>query len=101
MTSDLSEMAMMELEDHLIQRHGSKDPLQRLKREPSCPENCQICADSCNIKGEKSVDNVEWKLVAAGMKEPKWIFDGRNMVDCKEMAKLGFRVESLGKGIHI
>jgi UDPglucose 6-dehydrogenase len=101
MTSDLSEMALMELEDDLIQRYGFQDPLQRLKREPSCPENCQICVDSCNIKGEKSVDNIEWKLVAAGMKEPKWIFDGRNMVDCKEMAKLGFRVESLGKGIHI
>jgi UDPglucose 6-dehydrogenase len=99
--SDLSEMAIIELEDQLRQLTGSYDPLLRLKREPICPLGCQVCADSCNPQRAKHVENIEWKLVAAGMREPKWIFDGRNIVDCKEMAKLGFRVESLGKGIHI
>lgn len=31
------------------------------------------------------------------MQKPKWVFDGRGLVDVAGMEKLGFRVEVIGK----
>ena len=42
-------------------------------------------------------ENVEWARIAYQMKKPKWVFDGRGLVDVEEMEKLGFRVEVIGK----
>ena len=42
-------------------------------------------------------ENVEWARIAYQMKKPKWVFDGRGLVDVAEMEKLGFRIEVIGK----
>lgn len=42
-------------------------------------------------------ENLEWARIAYQMKKPKWVFDGRGLVDVGEMEKLGFRVEVIGK----
>jgi UDPglucose 6-dehydrogenase len=94
------EMDILELEDYARHITGSNDPLSRLRIQPKCPDNCQACAEGEMPRKVKSTQNVDWTRVAFGMKEPKWVFDGRNLVDCKEMSKLGFRVESLGKGVQ-
>ena len=33
------------------------------------------------------------------MREPKWVLDGRNVVDGPQLEKLGFRVRGVGKGL--
>jgi len=43
------------------------------------------------------MENVDWERIADQMKEPRWVFDGRGIVDVEAMEKLGFRVETIGK----
>jgi UDPglucose 6-dehydrogenase len=31
------------------------------------------------------------------MKDPKWVFDGRGLLDVSEMEKLGVRVDAVGR----
>ncbi len=42
-------------------------------------------------------ENLEWERIAYSMRKPKWVFDGRGLVDVEGMEKLGFRVEVIGK----
>ena len=79
----------------------SDDPLERLLDLPACPHDCQMCAEIRQPKILEAHANIVWALIASTMREPKWIFDGRNIVDSKAMAGLGFRVENLGRGSHI
>jgi UDPglucose 6-dehydrogenase len=69
----------------------------RLVSESECAENCILCLEAAKPSYSEAHKNVDWGLIASSMQEPKWVFDGRNIVDKKAMATLGFRVESLGK----
>ncbi|GAM88034.1 hypothetical protein ANO11243_060630 [Dothideomycetidae sp. 11243] len=40
------------------------------------------------------------KDVASLMREPRWVFDGRNVLDGPTLEGLGFRVRGVGKGLH-
>ncbi|KAG8625390.1 hypothetical protein KVT40_007141 [Elsinoe batatas] len=40
---------------------------------------------------------VNWETVAKVMKNPKFLFDGRNVVDQARLQSLGFQVEGIGK----
>jgi UDPglucose 6-dehydrogenase len=40
---------------------------------------------------------MQWVRISERMKMPKWVFDGRGLVDVKGMEKLGFRVEVIGR----
>jgi UDPglucose 6-dehydrogenase len=75
-----------------------EDPLGRMMPQSPCPPGCQLCAEQNQPKSVKAAENVDWARIASTMRESKWIFDGRNIVDGKGMARLGFRVENLGKG---
>jgi UDPglucose 6-dehydrogenase len=39
----------------------------------------------------------DWKKIYDGMKKPAFIFDGRNILDQKEMEAIGFEYSSIGK----
>ena len=72
------------------------DPLNRYVEEPSCAAGCIDCAR--DLEEEKGAsENLDWAQVGRYMQKPKWVFDGRGLVDIKEMEKLGFRVEGIGK----
>ena len=75
---------------------GFFDPLTRFGTEPPCPEGCGECE---RAQGEDVIahQNVEWARIAYHMREPKWVFDGRGIVDVDGMERLGFRVETIGK----
>lgn len=74
----------------------NEDPLSRFETEPTCADGCHDCEKA---QGEEVLahENVEWARVAYHMREPKWVFDGRGIVDVAGMEKLGFRVETIGK----
>lgn len=75
---------------------SENDPSLRYKEEPSCLEGCRDC-ERGTADEVIAAENVEWARIAYQMKKPKWVFDGRGIVDVKEMEKLGFRVEAIGR----
>ncbi|KAH9207039.1 UDP-glucose 6-dehydrogenase [Leptodontidium sp. 2 PMI_412] len=72
------------------------DPLNRYLPEPACAEGCRDC-ERGSVEEVIASENLEWARIAYQMKKPKWVFDGRGLVDVVEMEKLGFRVEVIGK----
>lgn len=68
----------------------------RVSPPPSCADDCPDCR-SFQARGVISTEPVEWARIAYGMKEPKWAFDGRGILDVREMEKLGFQVDTLGR----
>jgi UDPglucose 6-dehydrogenase len=86
---------------------SAEDPLQRLHAEPDCADDCPDCkleqetgtTTAGHGAGEdyRPKDRLDWAKIAYHMRKPRWVFDGRGVVDPKEMVKLGFRVESVGR----
>lgn len=68
----------------------------RPSQSPICAEDCPDC-QSTKSRGTISSESVEWARIAYGMKDPKWAFDGRGVLDVREMERLGFRVDTLGR----
>jgi UDPglucose 6-dehydrogenase len=82
----------MTKEIHIDGSRFSYQPTQ----SPICAEDCPDC-QSTKSRGTISTEPVEWARIAYGMKEPRWAFDGRGVLDVPEMEKLGFRVDTLGR----
>ncbi|KAF8859738.1 nucleotide sugar dehydrogenase [Acephala macrosclerotiorum] len=74
----------------------STDPLNRYLPEPACAEGCRDC-ERGQVEEVIANENIEWERIAYSMRKPKWVFDGRGLVDVEGMEKLGFRVEVIGK----
>lgn len=97
--NQLSELDILKLEGYVT---GSDtiirgDPLGRLIPQPVCLSGCSQCkAQTMGTSIDKTVD---WEQVCALMREPKWVFDGRNVVDGPLLRELGFRVRGVGKGL--
>lgn len=67
-----------------------------LAPQPDCVENCPDCRSKA--RGPILTDPVEWARIVYSMQEPKWIFDGRGIIDADEMEKLGgVRVDGIGR----
>ena len=50
-----------------------------------------------DLDSPTSIGRLDWNRVAQGMRKPRYVFDGRNMLDHKKLEALGFRVEAIGK----
>lgn len=64
--------------------------------QPACPDNCAECRSQPTTKAIVR-EPLEWARIAYGMREPKWVFDGRGVIDVPEMEKLGIHVDTLGR----
>lgn len=95
----LSEMDILELEEFVTRDHdeANEDPLNRLNPETNCSSDCADCR--AKQIGMKEGETVDWEEVATLMREPMWVFEGRNVVDGPQLEKLGFRVRGVGKGL--
>ena len=76
---------------------------ERLNEEPNCAADCPDCqreSGQAIAAGKLSEalpkQQVDWERIAESMSTPKWLFDGRCIIDIKKMTKLGIRVESIG-----
>lgn len=83
------------LED-LVQHDLQSDPCRCFRPEPECPEYCRDCARG-NLGKSQAEQNLRWETIADLMQQPKWVFDGRGVIDEKGMQRLGFRVEVIGR----
>ncbi len=98
-----TELELLSLQRFLAHTHGISDPLQRFGSEPECDDSC----DKCSAEMEKTVvlegtqrkenEQLDWARIAYHLQKPKWVFDGRNVLDVKSMEALGVRVEAVGK----
>ncbi|KAK8119630.1 UDP-glucose 6-dehydrogenase [Apiospora kogelbergensis] len=80
------------------------DPLQRYNPEPSCAGDCPDCglvksgySTAGNSDEYKPKEKLDWNKISYHMKSPKWVFDGKGIIDGKGLNKLGIRVESVGR----
>ncbi|KAI1496044.1 hypothetical protein F5X99DRAFT_425239 [Biscogniauxia marginata] len=87
----------------LVQKDG--DPLRRYREGPACAEDCPDCGlnktNDCfnagNPNESRPRERLDWNKISSNMKIPKWLFDGKGIIDPKEMTKMGIRVESVGR----
>ncbi|PHH59556.1 hypothetical protein CDD80_1762 [Ophiocordyceps camponoti-rufipedis] len=110
-TARLTESDWLALHKHLVQRPGetSDDPLGRLNAEPACADDCPDCIQERESKKTglatgmgsaeeyRPKERLDWRRIADRMAKPRWVFDGRGVIDSREMVKLGVRVESVGR----
>lgn len=72
----------------------------RLNTEPDCDTNCPDCqlerGGYSPYEEYKPKEKIDWAKIGYHMKQPRWVFDGRGVVDVQQMELLGFRVESVG-----
>jgi UDPglucose 6-dehydrogenase len=76
---------------------------QHFNDEPECAADCPDCQSGTGY-GDSSADNVDnspkkqldWKRISGEMQSPKWLFDGRCVIDVPKMESLGIRVEAIG-----
>jgi UDPglucose 6-dehydrogenase len=61
-----------------------------------CSNGCAECGARSSHYAASSM-RIDWAKIARNMKEPRWVFDGRCILDVEVMDKLGFRVESIGR----
>jgi len=83
------------------------NPLGRFNEFPSCAPDCPDCLlekgagpNTSNYgagAGHQAKDYLDWSKVSYLMRNPKWVFDGRGLLDIRGMEKLGFRVETTGR----
>ncbi|KAL7914109.1 nucleotide sugar dehydrogenase [Trichoderma velutinum] len=106
-----TENDLLALHKHLVQRDSqtSQDPLDRFNVEPDCDESCPDCIQAKESKETgfatgmgsaeeyKPKERLDWVRIAETMAKPRWVFDGRGVIDSREMVKLGVRVESVGR----
>jgi UDPglucose 6-dehydrogenase len=72
----------------------------RLVPEPSCAADCAECNSPNNAMSREAGDvmsPVDWSRISRSVKEPRWVFDGRGILDARIMVGMGFRLETLGR----
>lgn len=75
------------------------DDARRLRSQPACPAECAECKiDNYSKATDKDVSTpLDWSTISKLVKEPRWVFDGRNVLEAQAMTQLGFRLETLGR----
>ncbi|KAI1801807.1 nucleotide sugar dehydrogenase [Daldinia bambusicola] len=85
--------------------YPDNDPLMWYKPEPACESSCPDCdlikTSGYSTAGSSSEsrpkERLDWSKISFAMNKPKWLFDGKGIIDAAELAKLGFCVESIGR----
>lgn len=60
-----------------------------------CPADCADCRSKSSRP--TVLEPLEWARIAYNMKDPKWVFDGRGVLDVEEMERLGLSVDAIGR----
>lgn len=86
---------------------ASDDPLGRFNEVPLCADDCPDCLSETSAgpttskygaSGEhRAKEYLDWARIGYNMRNPKWVFDGRGVLDIRGMERLGFRVETTGR----
>ena len=121
-TNDTRESAAIYVADHLLNDHaaihvydprvatermyddlnnlGSRTPEDNREMLTLHKTPYDACKDAHAIAVITEWDEfkeLDWKKVYENMKKPAFLFDGRNILDHKELRKIGFKVYAIGK----
>lgn len=110
-TDDVREAVSLVAIDELIER-GARvqafDPRARETARAVLPSTVQFMnsteqaclgAHAVTLLTEwDDFSRADWESISRHMLPPKFVFDGRNILDPDEMAKLGFRYKGVGRG---
>lgn len=66
--------------------------------EVSKKGNKQATTQKTRTAGALKTNSLDWSRVMGLMQKPAFVFDGRRVLDVEKLEKLGFHVESIGKG---
>lgn len=85
--------------------YSNNDPLKRYNTEPSCVEDCPDCglkkSNGSLAAGKSDEDRtkekLDWNKIAYHLSKPKWVFDGKGIIDVNALTKMGVKVESVGR----
>jgi UDPglucose 6-dehydrogenase len=95
-----TESEILSLQKYLSATFSVNDPLQRYETQPECEAGCQSCLEQRDVprdgKGKEN-ERLDWARIAYHLQKPKWVFDGRGVLNIGEMEALGVRVEAIGK----
>ncbi|EME43333.1 hypothetical protein DOTSEDRAFT_54187 [Dothistroma septosporum NZE10] len=73
---------------------------EQLIPELACPSECGECANAL-ATGQFADKNIttplSWSAISQSVREPRWVFDGRGLLDFHPMTSLGSRLETLGQ----
>ena len=80
--------------------HITGSPLQIFTPSalPRCSPTCQKCISSDSISYVESNQRLDWARIAKHMKHPRYILDGRGVLDERIMNGYGVELEGLGWG---
>jgi UDPglucose 6-dehydrogenase len=96
-----AESEILSLQRYLSSTFSAVDPLQRYVDEPECVEGCEKCINDMEktviLEATKGNEKLDWSRIAYHLQKPRWVFDGRGILNVAEMEALGVRVESIGK----
>ena len=83
---------------NLLNSEATKDLLSRVIIH-SDPYSAMQSAHAIAILTEwDEFKTYDWKMVYKEMLKPAFVFDGRNIVDKKQLSEIGFEVYNIGKG---
>lgn len=68
-----------------------------LPPQDTCPLDCTDCRAASTRPMTLAPEPLEWARIAYNMKEPKRVFDGRGILEMREMERLGLRVDAVGR----
>lgn len=98
-----SESDLLALHHYLVSQSTTSRPSQtpsntfhRYLPEAACPETCATCASDLGAYS-KAGEQLDWTKIAEGLRSPKWVFDGRGILDMEGLEMLGCRVEGVGR----
>ncbi|KAJ5167540.1 uncharacterized protein N7482_006321 [Penicillium canariense] len=67
----------------------------QLAPQADCTADCGDCRSMSTRP--TATETIEWPRIAYNMVEPKWVFDGRGLLDAAELERLGVRVDAVGR----
>lgn len=90
-------------EEEITEAEEPEQEEQSFNPEPPCAADCPDCeiekgstVPLAVLKTYRPQAQLDWPRIGASMRQPKWLFDGRCIIDMREMGRLGIRVESIG-----
>lgn len=95
-----TESEILILQNYLSSALGSTNPLNRFAEEPDCEDGCEGCEtdlQKIEIQGTRTTERLDWNRIAYHQQKPKWVFDGRSVLNVPDMEALGVRVEGIGR----
>jgi UDPglucose 6-dehydrogenase len=76
------------------------DLMDRLQPQPECAVGCEQCSGVTDTTSKGELDTatpLDWYRISKAVKDPRWVFDGRGVLDSRAMVGMGFRLETLGR----